>query len=39
LQNIAKWWFENISEDWLKLRGETYGILQREDTLKEIVRL
>ena len=30
---------ENISDDWLKLRGETYGILQREDTLKEIVRL
>ena len=39
LTDIAKWWSENISEDWLKLRGETYGILQREDTLKEIVRL
>ena len=39
LADIAKWWSENISEDWLKLRGETYGILQREDTLKEIVRL
>ena len=24
---------------WLSLRSETYGILQREDTLKEIVRL
>ena len=35
----AKWWSENISDDWLKLRGETYGVLQREDTLKEIVRL
>ena len=39
LADVAKWWSENISEDWLNLRGETYGILQREDTLKEIVRL
>tara|TARA_B100000929_G_scaffold175856_2_gene139235 strand:- start:3494 stop:5272 length:1779 start_codon:yes stop_codon:yes gene_type:complete len=39
LADIAKWWSENISDDWLSLRGETYGILQREDTLKEIVRL
>ena len=39
LADIAKWWSENISDDWLKLRGETYGVLQREDTLKEIVRL
>ena len=39
LADIAKWGSENISDDWLKLRGETYGILQREDTLKEIVRL
>ena len=39
LADIAKWWSKNISDDWLKLRGETYGILQREDTLKEIVRL
>lgn len=39
LGDIAKWWGENISEDWLSLRSEAYGILQREDTLKEIVRL
>jgi len=39
LADIAKWWGENINEDWLSLRSETYGILQREDTLKEIVRL
>jgi V/A-type H+-transporting ATPase subunit A len=39
LADISKWWGENISEDWLKLRGEAYGVLQREDTLKEIVRL
>ncbi len=39
LADVAKWWSKNISEDWLKIRGEAYGILQREDTLKEIVRL
>ena len=39
LSDVAKWWSKNISEDWLSLRGEAYGILQREDTLKEIVRL
>ncbi len=39
LADIAKWWGENISDDWLNLRSEAYGVLQREDTLKEIVRL
>jgi V/A-type H+-transporting ATPase subunit A len=39
LTDIAKWWDENVSKDWLSLRSEAYGILQREDTLKEIVRL
>ena len=39
LADIAKWWGENISEDWLSLRSDAYGVLQREDTLKEIVRL
>jgi V/A-type H+-transporting ATPase subunit A len=39
LADIAKWWSSNISEDWFDIRSQTYGILQREDTLKEIVRL
>lgn len=39
LSDVAKWWGENVKEEWLHLRGEAYGILQREDTLKEIVRL
>ena len=39
LGDIAKWWGENISEDWFSIRNEAYGILQREDTLKEIVKL
>ena len=39
LTDIAKWWDANVSKDWLSTRSEAYGILQREDTLKEIVRL
>ncbi|HEY7508260.1 MAG TPA: V-type ATP synthase subunit A [Nitrososphaera sp.] len=39
LEDVAKWWKENVSGDWYELRGESYHILQREDTLKEIVRL
>ena len=39
LADIAKWWGENISDDWLSLRSDAYGVLQREDTLKEFVRL
>ncbi len=39
LENVAKWWEENIGKGWFKLREEAYFILQREDTLKEIVRL
>ena len=39
LADISVWWGENVSDDWLKLRGEAYAVLQREDTLKEIVRL
>ena len=39
LADIAVWWSENISKDWFETRSKVYGILQREDTLKEIVRL
>lgn len=39
LEDISKWWKENVSPDWYDLRAESYQILQREDTLKEIVRL
>ena len=39
LADIAKWWGENVNEEWFSLRSEAYGVLQREDTLKEIVRL
>jgi len=39
LSDVAKWWSKNVSDDWLEMRAEAYSILQREDTLKEIVRL
>ena len=39
LEDVAKWWKENVSAEWYNLRAESYHILQREDTLKEIVRL
>jgi V/A-type H+-transporting ATPase subunit A len=39
LADIAKWWSENVSDEWFNIRSEAYAVLQREDTLKEIVRL
>jgi V/A-type H+-transporting ATPase subunit A len=39
LDDVSKWWTSNVSADWYNLRAESYHILQREDTLKEIVRL
>jgi V/A-type H+/Na+-transporting ATPase subunit A len=39
LEDVAKWWNQNVSDKWYNLRAESYHILQREDTLKEIVRL
>ncbi|NMJ86291.1 MAG: V-type ATP synthase subunit A [Thaumarchaeota archaeon] len=39
LKDISKWWIENVNKEWYNLRGEGYSILQREDTLKEIVSL
>jgi V/A-type H+/Na+-transporting ATPase subunit A len=39
LEDVSKWWKEEVSSEWFELRAESYQILQREDTLKEIVRL
>jgi len=39
LSDVEEWWKSNVSEDWLNLRNEAYEVLQREDTLIEIVRL
>ena len=39
LEDVSKWWKENVTGEWYNLRAESYSVLQREDTLKEIVRL
>ncbi len=39
VSTVARWWAANISKDWEGLRKESYEVLQREDTLREIVRL
>ena len=39
LEDVSKWWKENVTGDWYDIRAESYHVLQREDTLKEIVRL
>jgi V/A-type H+-transporting ATPase subunit A len=36
---VRKWWAETVSKGWDKERSHVYEILQREDVLKEIVRL
>ena len=36
---VATWWHENVDKSWHAVRQETYNILQKEDTLKEIVKL
>jgi len=37
--NVSEWWSKNISRDWRRYRSEAMKILQREDELKEIVKL
>jgi V/A-type H+/Na+-transporting ATPase subunit A len=39
IESVSKWWTERVDKNWLSVRAEAYGILQREDALKEIVRL
>jgi V/A-type H+-transporting ATPase subunit A len=39
VDTVKMWWDSNVSEEWFKVREEAYAILQREDALKEIVRL
>ncbi len=39
LEDVSKWWKENVTGEWYDLRAESYQLLQREDKLKEIVRL
>jgi V/A-type H+-transporting ATPase subunit A len=39
LEFVGRWWSKNVAEDWANYRLRSYEILQREDALKEIVRL
>ena len=39
IESVGKWWKERVDKEWPQVRAEAYGILQREDALKEIVRL
>jgi len=39
VESVSKWWGERVDKDWFTIRAQAYGILQREDALKEIVRL
>lgn len=39
IDSVGKWWAERVDKEWSSVRAEAYGILQREDALKEIVRL
>ena len=39
IESVSKWWAERVDKEWLSVRADAYGILQREDALKEIVRL
>jgi V/A-type H+-transporting ATPase subunit A len=39
LDYIQRWWVANVDAGWAKLRLDGYELLQREDALKEIVRL
>jgi len=39
IESVSKWWTERVDKECLSVRADAYAILQREDALKEIVRL
>jgi V/A-type H+/Na+-transporting ATPase subunit A len=39
LNDLTEWWTSNISKEWRDYRDEAMRILQREDELREIVKL
>lgn len=39
IDNLQKFWKEEVSEEYLKLRNRSLNVLQEEDSLQEIVRL
>lgn len=36
---VSGWWAQNVDKEWRSLRDSIYAILQRENELREIVRL
>ena len=38
-EGISEWWSKNVDKEWQRYRNEALKILQREDELKEIVKL
>jgi len=38
-EGISEWWSKNVDKEWQRYRNEAMKILQREDELKEIVKL
>lgn len=38
-ENVAEWWTKNVDGRWGKLRLDAFEVLQRDDVLREIVRL
>jgi V/A-type H+-transporting ATPase subunit A len=39
VESVSSWWADNVDKEWAAIRNAAYGVLQREDALKEIVRL
>ncbi|MCE2499172.1 MAG: V-type ATP synthase subunit A, partial [Nitrosopumilaceae archaeon] len=39
LDDVAKWWHENVDEGWYDARRQVYKILQQDYNLQEIVKL
>ncbi|MHB1295573.1 MAG: V-type ATP synthase subunit A [Anaerolineae bacterium] len=39
VDDVGRWWGENVSEEWAKFRGQAMQILQQEAQLQEIVKL
>ena len=39
LDRVKEWWEKNVGKEWLNLRNEAMELLQKEEELKEIIRL
>jgi V/A-type H+-transporting ATPase subunit A len=39
IREVSAWWSEKVDKEWQEYRDEAMRILQREDELKEIVKL